>query len=88
MPLTLMHINEVNCSCGWSTSALVGRIYVRVYARTETDCVPSSTNAFMNLFSSIIVYLVGEGLLYFALHCPNLTFSPQIRSKTAEKGCS
>ena len=25
---------------GWSTSALVGRIYVRVYARAETDCVP------------------------------------------------
>ena len=29
---------------------------MRVYARAETDCVPSSTNAFTNLFSSIIVH--------------------------------
>ena len=33
---------------------IVGRIYLRVYARVETDCVPRSTNAFTNLFSSII----------------------------------
>ena len=52
---TLMHINAPNCSCGWSTSALVGHIDVRVYARAETDCIPSSTNAFMNLCSSIII---------------------------------
>ena len=37
------------------TSVLVGRIYVRVYARAETDNVSSSTNAFTNLFSSMIV---------------------------------
>ena len=29
--------------------------YVHVYARAKTDCVPSSTNAFTNLFSSTIV---------------------------------
>ena len=54
MALTLMHINAPNCSCGWSTSTWVRRIYVRVYARAKTDWVPSSTNAFTNLFSSII----------------------------------
>ena len=57
MALTLMHINAPNCSCGWSTSAFVGRIYVRVYARVETDCVSRSTNAFTNLFSSIIKHI-------------------------------
>ena len=36
MALTFMQINAPNCSCGWSTSTLVGRIYVRVYARAET----------------------------------------------------
>ena len=50
---------ELQLSCGWSTSnlphlSLVGRIYVRVCARAETDCIPSSTNAFTNLFSAII----------------------------------
>ena len=60
MALTLMHINAPNCSCSWSTSALVGRIYVRVYARAKTDCVVSSTNALTNLFSSIIVELVAK----------------------------
>ena len=54
LALTLIHINAPNCSYGWSTSALDGLIYVRVYTRTETDCIPSSTNAFTNLFSSII----------------------------------
>ena len=30
-------------------------IYVLVYARAETDSVPSSTDVFTNLFSSIII---------------------------------
>ena len=60
--LDIDHINAPNCSCGWSTSALVGRIYVRVYARAETDCVPSSTNTFTNLFPSIILSSFFRGL--------------------------
>ena len=58
MALTSMHVNAPNCRCGWSTNTLVGRIYVRVYARAETDCAPSSTNAFTNLFSSIILLMI------------------------------
>ena len=60
MALTLMHINASNCSCGWSTSVLVGRIYVCVYARAEIDCGPSSTNAFTNFFSSVIDAQLGS----------------------------
>ena len=83
MALTLMHINAPNCSCGWSTRALVGRIYARVYIRAEIDCVPSSTNAFMNLFPSIITIHV-QAIFFLALK--EILCGPRTASVACRRG--